>query len=75
MCDVCCYIQQESGLWAALMIFSGLIGATCAGLIVDHFKIFKEVAVVCFSVAVLCLVWFVEVSFPRTPTDLADSKI
>ena len=44
------------------MIFCGLLGATCGGLIIDHFKLFKEVAVVSFSLALLCLIWFVEVS-------------
>lgn len=44
------------------MIFCGLVGATCGGFIIDHFKLFKEVAVVSFSLALLCLIWFVEVS-------------
>ena len=44
------------------MIFCGLIGATCAGFIIDYFKIFKEVAVVSFSLAILSMIWFVEVS-------------
>jgi len=55
-------MQQESGLWGALMIFSGLVGATIAGLVIDHFKLFKEVAVISFSLALLCLIWFLEVS-------------
>lgn len=48
------------------MIFSGLIGATCGGLIIDYLKLFKDVAVVSFSAALLCLVWFVEVSMVHT---------
>ena len=56
------YSDRASGLWGALMIFSGLVGATCGGLLIDYFKLYKEVAVVSLSVALLCLAWFLEVS-------------
>ena len=44
------------------MIFCGMVGATIAGLLIDYTKKFKEIAVVSFSVAILCLIWFMEVS-------------
>ena len=44
------------------MVFCGLIGATIAGLVIDHTKLFKEVAVVSLGSALLCFVWFFEVS-------------
>lgn len=44
------------------MVFSGLVGATCAGLIIDFFKLFKEVAVVSLSLGMLCFIWFTEAS-------------
>ena len=53
--------QRQSGLWGALAIFSGLVGATCGGLLIDFFKLFKEVAVVSLSLAMLCLIWFIQV--------------
>ena len=43
------------------MIFVGLIGATVASCILDHTKKFKEVGVVALGLAILCLVWFMEV--------------
>ncbi|KAL5471603.1 hypothetical protein EMCRGX_G029732 [Ephydatia muelleri] len=56
------YTNNQSGLWGALMIFVGLIGATVASCILDHTKKFKEVGVVALGLAILCLVWFMEVS-------------
>lgn len=53
--------QRDSGLWGALMIFCGLIGATIAGVVIDYTKKYKEVAVVTLSLAMLCFVWFTEV--------------
>ena len=53
--------QEDSGLWGALMVFCGLIGATIAGLVIDFTKLFKEVAVVALGFALLCFVWFFEV--------------
>ena len=44
------------------MIFLGLVGATIAGLIIDYTKKFKEVAVISLAMAILCLIWFMEVS-------------
>lgn len=44
------------------MIFCGLIGATIAGLLIDYTKRFKEITVVSLSMAILCLIWFMEVS-------------
>ena len=43
------------------MIFIGLIGGTVASCILDHTKKFKEVGVVTLGLAILCLVWFMEV--------------
>ena len=57
-------MQTDTGLWGALMIFCGLVGATIAGLFIDYTKLFKDVAVVAFGFAILCLVWFTEVSLP-----------
>lgn len=56
------YSDEDSGLWGALMVFCGLIGATIAGLVIDFTKLFKEVAVVALGFALLCFVWFFEVS-------------
>ena len=55
-------IQEQSGHLAALTILVGVIGATIASFILDYTKMFKEVGVVSFGLAVLCFVWFVEVS-------------
>ena len=44
------------------MIFCGLIGATIAGLLIDYTKRFKEITIVSLSMAILCLIWFMEVS-------------
>ena len=46
------------------MIFCGLVGATIAGLLIDYTKKFKEITVVTLSMAILCLIWFMEVSDP-----------
>ena len=54
--------QKESGLWGSLMIFCGLVGATIAGLLIDYTKKFKEITVVTLSLAILCLIWFTEVT-------------
>ena len=43
------------------MIFCGLGGATIAGLIIDYTKRFKEITVITFALAILCLIWFTEV--------------
>ena len=55
-------LQKESGLWGSLMIFCGLVGATIAGLLIDHTKKFKEITVATLTMAILCLIWFMEVS-------------
>ena len=44
------------------MIFSGLVGATIAGFILDYTKKFKEVAVMSLALAILCFLWFYEAS-------------
>ena len=54
--------QQDAGLWGSLMIFLGLIGATIASLIADYTKKFKEIAVFTLAMAILCMIWFMEVS-------------
>eukprot|EP00731_Ephydatia_muelleri_P020332 Em0013g59a len=54
--------SEQSGLWAALTIFVGVTGAIIASLILDYTKLFKEVGVISFGLAVLCFVWFIEVS-------------
>lgn len=52
---------MESALWGAVMIFCGVVGATIVGVIIDYTKLFKEVAVVSLSLAVICFIWFFEV--------------
>ena len=44
------------------MIFCGMVGATIAGLIIDYTKRYKDITVVTLGVAILCMVWFMEVS-------------
>ncbi len=44
------------------MIFSGMLGAVVGGLILDYTKLFKEVAVVAYFLAILAFIWFYEVS-------------
>ena len=44
------------------MIFCGLVGATIAGVLIDYTKKFKEITVVTLFLAILCLIWFMEVS-------------
>ena len=56
-----CSVQIDGGLWGALMIFCGLVGATVAGLLIDYTKLFKDVATVALCFAVLSLIWFSEV--------------
>ena len=46
------HTQEDAGLWGALMIFLGLVGATIAGLIIDCTKKFKEVAVITLAMAI-----------------------
>jgi FLVCR family MFS transporter 7 len=55
------YSDTNAGLWGALMIFCGLVGATLAGLLIDYTKLFKEIATVSLCLAILSLVWFTEV--------------
>ena len=56
------HTQRDAGLWGSLMIFLGLIGSTIAGLIADYTKKFKEIAVFTLAMAILCMIWFMEVS-------------
>lgn len=49
------------------MIFSGMVGAVLAGLVLDYTKLFKEVAVVAYTLAILSFIWFYEVSSPTPP--------
>lgn len=44
------------------MIFSGLGGATVAGLLIDYTKRFKEIGVVSLTLASFSLIWFVQVN-------------
>lgn len=44
------------------MVFIGLAGAIVAGLIVDLTKRFDEVAKTMFPIALICFIWFVEVT-------------
>ena len=44
------------------MVFVGLIGAFVAGEIIDRTKMFEEVSKVTYAIALICLVWFVEVN-------------
>ena len=43
------------------MIFSGMLGAFIASLVLDYTKLFKEVAVVTYGCAIFSMVWFYEV--------------
>jgi len=52
---------METGLWGSIMIFSGMVGALLAGFLLDYTKLFKEVAVVSYAMATICIVWFYEV--------------
>lgn len=62
MCmHVPCHMQKDSGLWGSLMILCGMIGAVAVGIILDRTKLFKEVAVVTYSCAILSFVFFYEV--------------
>ena len=63
---VCC-VQMETGLWGSLMIFSGMVGALLAGFLLDHTKLFKEVTVMSYSMAILCIIWFYEVRIRHSP--------
>ena len=45
------------------MIFAGMIGAVVGGLVLDYSKLFKEVAVVSYSLAIVSFIWFYEVSY------------
>lgn len=54
-------LQKQSGLWGSLMIFSGMIGAVVGGLLIDYFKLFKDVAVGAYSAAIFAFIWFYEV--------------
>ena len=44
------------------MVFCGMVGATIAGVLIDYTKRFKEITVVTLSLAILCMIWFMEVS-------------
>lgn len=55
-------MQQEVGVWAALLIALGLVGAVVAGFIMDKTKLFKEVGVVAYTMAIFSLIAFVNVS-------------
>ncbi len=51
-------LQEKSGLWGALMVFIGLVGATIGGVVIDFTKLYKEVTVVVFSLALLFYIAF-----------------
>ena len=56
------WVQADTGLWVALMIFSGVAGATIVSFILGYSKKYKEVGVVSLGLAVLCFIWFSQVS-------------
>jgi len=56
-----CVLQRASGLWGALMVFVGLVGATIGGVVLDMTKLYKEVTVVTLSLGLICFIWFVQV--------------
>ena len=43
------------------MIFCGMVGATIAGVLIDYTKRFKDITVVTLALAILCMIWFMEV--------------
>ena len=44
------------------MIFLGMLGAVVGGLILDYSKLFKEFAVLSYTMAIFSFIWFYEVS-------------
>ena len=44
------------------MIFSGVAGAIVISFVLDYTKKYKELGVVSLGLAVLCFLWFFEVS-------------
>lgn len=54
------------GLWASLLIFCGLIGATLAGLLIDRTKKFKEIGIASYTCGVIIFIWFIEVRLEHT---------
>ena len=56
------FFQSFSDLCGAVMIGAGMLGAVIAGLIVDKYKNFEEVAKVGFAFATLSFIVFAVVS-------------
>ena len=44
------------------MVLCGIIGAALASVVLGLTRMYKEVGVVTLGVAVLCFIWFIEVS-------------
>ena len=58
----CFYTQQTVGIWGSIMIFCGLFGATVTGIVLDQTKWFKQIGVFNLTLALVSMIWFVEVS-------------
>jgi len=56
------YLQSLAGLWVALWIFAGLIGAVIVSILADRTKYFEEIFKLLNAFMVLALIWFVLVS-------------
>jgi len=57
MCMIC--LQSLAGLWVALWIFAGLIGAVIVSILADRTKYFEEIFKLLNAFMVLALIWFV----------------
>ena len=54
--------QVTIGIWGALMIVSGLIGAGLTSIVLGLTRKYKEVGVFALGMCVLCSIWFLEVT-------------
>lgn len=55
------FLQTFSGIWVAVMIFCGLIGAFVGGVTLDYTKRYEEVAKIALAMSTLSMVWFLQV--------------
>lgn len=55
-------LQVTAGIWGALMIVCGLIGAALTSVFLGWTRLYKEVGVFALGMCVLCSIWFLEVS-------------
>ena len=68
------YTNVTAGIWGALMIVCGLIGAALTSVFLGWTRLYKEVGVFALGMCVLCSIWFLEVSrFEGQPVNIAFS--